>query len=261
MLRDLITSRFLIWDLISRDIRSRYTGSLLGLFWSVINPILQLVLYTLIFSQFLGLKLGPRAGSGSFAAYLFCALLPWTAIHECSTRSATCFLEHSNLVKKVRFPLESLPFSIVCSALFHQALATAVFLIIMAFSGSLNLPTLPLLLPLLLVQAILMFGVALAISTLNVYLRDVAHLLGVGFQFLFWLTPIVYPRDVVPDAFQILLSLNPLTPMVEAFRYAVFGTPAPELLGMVSWVVVSIVALVLGARLISRGKSGILDMV
>lgn len=261
MLASLFSNRHLVWELVARDVRSRYTGSVLGLFWSVLNPLLQLLLYTVVFSLFLGGKLGEGGGTGHFAASLFCALLPWSAIQESTVRSARGFLDQSNLIKKARFPLEVVPLSLVCSALIHQMIATVAFLVILLATGLLDITTLAVLIPLLVVQASFMYGSAMLIATANVFFKDIAQIIGVVFMFLFWLTPIVYPKSVVPDEYLFLLDLNPLTHMVEGFRYAVFGTSEFPLWGIVYWGILSVALWVLGARLLRRAHSDILDLV
>ena len=261
MFSSLYRSRHLLWELVARDIRSRYTGSLLGLFWSVLNPLLQLVLYTIVFSVFLGDKLGQKPGTATFAALLFCALLPWSAIQESATRSARAFMDQANLVKKARFPLETIPLSLACSALIHQLIATIAFSAILAVAGTLNWRTLPAMIPLLILEGVFMYGLALIFSTVNVFFKDIAHVIGVFFMFLFWLTPIVYPKDAVPDEYLWLLNLNPLTHIVEAFRFAMFGQPAFPVSGLIYWAVLTGIILFLGIWMLSRSRSDILDLV
>lgn len=250
-----------MWELVARDIRSRYTGSILGLFWSVLNPLLQLLLYTIVFSVFLGDKLGQKPGTAEFAALLFCALLPWSAIQESTTRSARGFLDQSNLIKKAQFPLEAIPLSLVCSALVHQLIATVAFAAILGITGTLSLRTLPALIPLILLEGLLMYGIALIISTVNVFFQDIAHVIGVFFMFLFWLTPIVYPRSAVPDDYMWLLNVNPLTHLVAAFRFAMFGSPAFPTGGTVYWAALAVAGLIVGNWMLRRSRAEILDLV
>ncbi len=260
MLASLVSNRQLIWELVARDVRSRYTGSVLGLFWSVLNPLLQLLLYTIVFSVFLGGRLGQEAGTGHFAASLFCALLPWSAIQESTVRSARAFLDQSNLIKKARFPLEVVPFSLVCSALIHQVIATVPFILVLLITGLLDLATLGLILPLLVIEMLFMAGTSLIIATANVFFKDIAQIIGVVFMFLFWLTPIVYPKSTVPDKYVIILDLNPLTHMAEAFRTALFGAPGFSLPGLLYWVGVSLLFCLLGSTMLRRAHLQILDL-
>lgn len=261
LIRNLIQSRYLVAELVARDIRSRYMGSFLGLFWSVLNPVLQLALYTLVFSVFLKVRMEAVGSTARFAEMLFCALLPWTALHESAGRSAACFLEHSNLVKKSHFHLEVLPFSLVMSALIHQGLASAVFALVIIWTGSLTWVHLPWLLLLIPLQATLMFGSAQLLSAVNVFFRDTAQMLGVFLMFLFWLTPIVYSRAMVPPPFDSLLALNPLTHLMEAFRYAFFGGPDFSGLGLLGCAAAAVVLLLVGTAILRRSRPQILDLV
>jgi ABC-type polysaccharide/polyol phosphate export permease len=261
MLRSLLESRYLIAELVARDIRSRYMGSLLGLFWSVLNPLLQLGLYTLVFSVFLKIRMESAQTTAGFAELLFCALLPWTAIHECISRSAGSFLEHANLVRKARFPLQVLPFSLMLSALVHQGLASVVFAGVVVVSGSLTWIHLPWLLLLVPLQAVFMFGSALLISAVNVFFRDAMQMVAVLLMFVFWLTPIVYSRALLPPPFDLLLAANPLTHLVEAYRFAFFGAPALSAVGLLYWAAFALVMLGLGAVTLRRCRAQILDLV
>jgi len=260
IIRILAANRFLVRELVSRDIRSRYIGSYLGLFWSVLNPLLQLALYTVVFSYILGIRFERSASVGNFAIYLFCALLPWTAIQESVSRSAQCFLEHANLIKKMRFSLEALPFSLVCSALIHQLIGSAVFVLVLLATDSLSLQTLPLLIPLVVIQMVMMFGMALIFACLNVFFRDVAQVMNVLFMVLFWMTPIVYPRTMVPDNWlHWIVDLNPLTHLVAAYRLVFLGVPA-EPVGVVYWIVFSLVVFWAGRVVLKRAHHQLLDL-
>ena len=259
MLATLLKNKYLILELVVRDIRSRYIGSILGLFWSILNPLLQLILYTVVFSIVLGIRFGEDHTVGRFAEYLFCALLPWIAFQESTTRSAHGFIEHANLIKKVRFPLATVPFSITCSACFHQILGTIVFGVVLAINHTLRVDHLLWLVPLFIVQAIMMFGIGLIIASLNVFFRDIAQVLGVLFMLFFWTTPIVYAKSRAPQAFQQFLDLNPFTHMVEAYRYTLLGDPTPSPFGLVYWAVFSIVVYFLGAFILARLRNSLVD--
>ncbi|HRT58790.1 MAG TPA: ABC transporter permease [Candidatus Paceibacterota bacterium] len=252
--------RPLLVELVRRDVKTRYTGSLLGLFWSVLNPVLQLVLYTVVFSVFLKVRLGDGDGHGRFAEYLFCALLPWTAIQESWTRSTTGFLTHAHLIKKAPFALEVIPFSYTLSALLHQLAGTAVFLPVLIWRGTLSAESLPWFVAILLVQAVMMVGGGMLLGAANVFIRDVAHVLGVGFMFLFWGTPIVYPKTVVPEPFTILINLNPLTHLVDTYRWAFFGNPSPAWWGILYCAGFSLLVYVLGHRFLRRCRPDLLDL-
>ena len=260
MLSSLQRHKHLIRELVTRDIRSRYVGSVAGLFWSILNPLLQLALYTLVFSLVLETRFGPEASTGVFALNLFAALLPWMAIQEGVVRSARTFIENANIIKKQRFPLEALPFSVMISAVVHQLLGTAVFLVVLAVAQLTDFRFLVLIFPLFAVQILMTYGLAAMAASLNVFFRDVAQLLGVLFMLFFWVTPIVYPRSRAPEPYRFLLALNPLTHMVEAYRFAFLGAPEPSLWGLVYWGVLSLGFYRLGRFVLDRTRNQLVDL-
>ena len=132
MLRAFTDNRHLLRELVFRDIRSRYVGSIMGLFWSVLNPLLLLLLYTFVVAGIFRERLAAGDSTSLLAASIFCGLLPWLAVQESIIRSATCYLEEQNLIKKLRFPLEVLPLKITVSAIAHQLVGSAVFVIVLA---------------------------------------------------------------------------------------------------------------------------------
>jgi lipopolysaccharide transport system permease protein len=223
--------------------------------------LLQLVLYTVVFSIVLGIRFGDEISTGRFAEFLFCALLPWMAIQESTVRSATSLIENSNLIKKMRFPLETIPFSLVVSAAIHQLLASLVFVTVIIGTGSFSAERSIVAFPILLVQMVLMFGLALSISCLNVYFRDIAHVISVGFMLLFWLTPIVYPKSRAPETFRLVLDLNPLTHMVEAYRWALLGAESPALSGVLYWALFSGALYYLGKRVLRNTRKELVDLI
>src|SRR5215470_15144811 len=127
---------FLLRELVKRDFQGRYAGSLLGFFWSFVQPLWLLVLFTFVFSTVLSVKVGDASNpGGKFAPFLFCGLLPWIAVQEGVLRSSTAITDNSMLVKKLRFPAEVLVVAVVLAALLHEAIAAAVFVAVLAALG------------------------------------------------------------------------------------------------------------------------------
>ena len=261
MVKALLDNQYLIRELVARDIHTRYVGSLMGLFWSILNPLVQLILYTVIFSMVLELRFDQTDSSGRFALYLFCALLPWMALQESVTRSSRTFIENHNLIKKVRFPLEVLPFSVVFSAFVHQCIRTGILLVVLVVYGALNYPLAVLILPIFAVQLGMMYGLSVTVACLNVFFRDIAQILGVAFMFFFWLTPIVYPKHRAKGLFLWILDANPLTHLVEAHRYVLLGNPIPSLWGLVYCVLFSLIVFWLGVWVLSRTRQELVDLI
>lgn len=215
---------FLLKELVKRDFQGRYAGSLLSFLWSFVQPLWLLVLFTFVFSGVLKLPIDRSdAGTDNFAIFLFCGLLPWTAVQEGLMRSTTAVTDNSELVKKLRFPAEILIVSVVLSALLHQAIATGVFIVVLAFYGELAWASLPWLLVAVPVQIGLTLGVGLLCAPAHVFFRDTAQVLGMALMGWFYLTPIVYPMSFVPGKVAPLIAANPLTALVSLYRTAFLG--------------------------------------
>lgn len=209
----------LLKELVKRDFQGRYAGSMLGLVWSLVQPLWQLVLFTFIFSTVM--KVTPvGARTGHFAIFLFSGLLPWMALQEGVLRSSTAITDNAGLVKKLRFPSEVLVLSVVLGALVHEAIAAVIFLGVLAWVGELSWSGLPLLLVAAPLQVGLTLGLGLLAAAIHVFLRDTAQILGILLNAWFYLTPIVYPLPLVPERFRGWLELNPLTTLVGLYRQA-----------------------------------------
>lgn len=253
---------YLLRQLVWRDIRSRYLGSMVGIFWSLLNPLLQLLVYTLVFSIIVPDRLVSPESPASFPSLLFCGMLPFLALQESVTRSARVLLEFGNLIKKAAIRLEVLPLSLVISALLHQLLGALVLAVVVTITGSISAATLPWLVPLFVLQVAMMLGPALLVAAVNVLFRDLAQMVGVAFMVLFWTTPIVYSRAAIDVwALNWLLALNPMTHLVEAYRFALFGTPEPSLAGLVYCAVWAGILMTAGARVLRASRPLLLDLV
>ncbi|WP_374415454.1 ABC transporter permease [Ectopseudomonas oleovorans] len=229
MLRSIWQHRGLVATMTRREIVSRYRGSFLGIFWSVFNPILMLIIYTFVFSVVF--KARWSAGSESrteFALMLFAGLMIFNFFAECLNRAPALILGNTNYVKKVVFPLEILPWVTLGSALFQLLVSLIVWLgACLILFGQLQLTTL--LLPLIIVPlALLTLGLVWFIASLGVYLRDVSQIIGVMTSMLMFLSPIFYPITALPEQYQLILQINPLTPVVEDARAVLFLGQQPN---------------------------------
>jgi len=261
MLTDIINNRTLLFSLVIRDLKGRYIGSTMGIFWNVVTPLLQLLVYTIVFSTIMKVKPGPEEGTSSFVAFLFCGLIPWNAFAETVQRSAGVILENGNLVKKVKFPMEILVVYLVISSFIHELIALVLFLVLLTATGS--LPHLPiLLLPLVFIlQLILTVGLAMIISTLNVYVRDVAHIMSIVMMVWFYATPIVYPLSLVPGKMKTLMFLNPVTSLVTLYRSLFFSSKIPDIHLFTSLLFFAVLFFVAGYALFMNRKDEFVDMI
>ena len=226
-LRDLWRHRALVGVLVAREVKARYRGSVLGFFWSLLNPLLMLAVYTLVFQ----LLLPNRSPSTSpYALFLFCGLLPWNWLSSSISDGATSLLTHGALLRKILFPAEVLPAVAVLAQGVHFLLALPVLLAALlagalgAFGPPVPLGWALLQVPLLLLlQALLLFGVGLFLAALTVHFRDVRDLLGTFLSLWFFASPVLYDlRDFTGSPVGRLLAWNPAAPLFSAWHDALF---------------------------------------
>jgi len=213
----------LLKSLVQRDLEARYKGSVLGNWWPLLTQLSQLLIYTYVFSVVLKVKLNlaglPTNDNITFGLWLFAGLLPWTAFLGGFIPASSVVLGQPNLVKKVVFPLALLPLVPVCSAFIESSLGLIVLIILIGFSAH-TIHTTLWLLPLVWIpQFLLTAGLGYLSAGLTVFLRDIPQSLGVLTSFWFYLTPIVYPANIIPEEWRDwIFWLNPLAPIVEAYR-------------------------------------------
>lgn len=227
--RALIRHYHLIVQMARRDVIGRYRGSFIGLMWSFFNPLLMLGVYTFVFSFiFKSRWTGQGGGQFEFAVILFAGLNINTMFQECATRAPTLIIENRNFVKRIVFPLETLSWSTLGSALFHLLISTVVLLIFgLVVRGT--MPWTVIYFPVV-VAAFLPFlaGMIWFLSSLGVFLRDLKHAIGIITAMLMFLAPIFYPKEMIPPQYRHLLYLNPLTEIVEASRDVLIWGHAPN---------------------------------
>lgn len=210
--------RGLVLSMVARDFQSRYLGSILGATWVFVNPLTQILIYTLVFSHVMGARLAGVPDPLAYGLYLCAGLLPWSYFAEVITRSQTVFLEQANMLKKVNFPHVTLPVYVFCSASVNSAIMWGLFLAFLLVAGRWPGWALAGILPLLFVQQTLALGLGVLFGVINVFFRDVAQAIGVGLQLWFWLTPIVYPASVLPERVQPIIAWNPIYPLVGSYQ-------------------------------------------
>lgn len=261
LMRQLAYNRHLLSQLVLRDVTGRYKGSFMGVAWSVINPVLMLLVYLFVFGVVFNARRG-EAGSNlsEFGLALFCGILVHGLFSECLVRAPSAIVSQPSYVKKIVFPLEILPLVSVGSALFHYLIGLAVLLAFTSASG--NPPAPPaLLLPLILLPLLLMgTGVAWLFSALAVYLRDVGQLTGLLSTLLLFLSPVFYPVSAVPKDLQFLMKLNPLTVPIEASRGILLHGQAPDWEMLAWYALISLASCWLGFAFFQKTREGFADV-
>jgi len=231
MLRSATVNRQLIGQLIRRDVIGRYRGSVMGIAWSFLNPLLMLVIYTAVFSGIFKTRWPGVANDTmtAFAVILFVGLIVHGLFAECVTRAPGLVLANPNYVKKVIFPLEILPFVSLGSALFHSLISLCVLLVAqLAVNGT--LPWTVVLLPIVILPLVFTtLGIAWFLAALGVFVRDISQITTLIVSIAMFLSPVFYPVSQLPARLQRWIYLNPLTYPIEDARGAlIFGrTPSP----------------------------------
>jgi ABC-type polysaccharide/polyol phosphate export permease len=259
--RALVLQRRVIEIFVARDLRARYVNSALGLWWAVIQPLALLAVYTFVFSVIIPTRFGGGdAGSGEFALYLFCGLLPWLAFADAVTRSSSVLIEQAPLIKKVVFPSEILPVHLVLSALLVELIGLTAFLVVLVALGRVPGPALLAIPVVLALQFLFTAGVAWALATFAVYLRDVRQLVGLVLILWMFLTPIIWPADIVPARFVWVLRLNPMSYVVEAYRGAVLHGSVPDPASLAVLAGMALTTFVCGYWVFHRSKQTFADL-
>lgn len=223
-IRELYQYREMIFSLIRKDLRSRYKGSALGFLWTFINPLLQLVVYTIVFSVLFPTNIE------KFYIFLFIGLVPWLFFNTSLVGGSTSIVSQENLIKKIYFPRQVLPISFVTSAFVNMLLTFLVIFAVLLLSGfGINFQILWALPIVMLVEYILALGISMMMSALTVYVRDLEYILGIVAMCWMYLTPILYEIDTIPEPYRQLIYLNPMTGVIACYRDILYYKQLPEL--------------------------------
>ncbi|MGQ0805177.1 MAG: ABC transporter permease [Actinomycetota bacterium] len=238
-LADYRGTRELTVNLTLRELRGKYKRSTLGWTWSLLNPLASVVIFSVVFSFFLKIAppVGDPSGLDSFVMFLLCGLLPWNYLANGLNASMAALVDNGNLIKKVYFPREILVVANVAAHLVTLLIELGVLVIVLMLVGNMALPWIPVALGLVAIQTLLVVGFGLMLSVFNVYFRDVQHFIPIALQAWFYATPIVYPLRLVPDEatllgvrlpLDFLYRLNPMVPLVEAYRDVFYDLRFPS---------------------------------
>jgi lipopolysaccharide transport system permease protein len=263
MVRQLWRQRDLILGLTRREVAARYKGSILGSVWAGLLPLAMLLVYTFVFTVVFDARLNVGAGDaprGAYAVFLFSGLAVYAVISEVVNRSPGLLLENVAYIKKVAFPVEIMPVVCVLAALFNAALSFVILgVVYVAVLGA--PPWSALAVPLYVAAAgLIALGLGWAFAGLGVYLRDIRQLVGVATTALMFLSPVFYPLAQVPAAFRPAMHVNPLTPLLEGMRAALFEGTVP-LAGLAGVLAFSILVAIGGRWLFGRLREGFADVV
>jgi len=251
----------LIVSLTRRELAARYKGSALGIAWAILTPVVTIAIFTIIFAGIFKARFGAANSQWDYALYLFCGLLPWNAFQESLQLSASAIVSRSNLVKRVVFPLETLPVSQTLAAMVNQLFGTiALFLAIVIIRRELHASVL--FLPVLLIpQFVATLGGAWLLASLGVFIRDIVQ--GINLVLMAWmfLTPIIYPESIVPPAYRPFINLNPFTSLIRSYRRILLDGNMPDWAGVGYFALFGVLIFVFGYWWFARTRKDFADVI
>lgn len=252
LIGELWNYREMIGSLVRRDIRGRYKGSALGILWMLVDPFAQLVIYTVVFSYIL------KSSIDKFYLFLFVALVPWIFFSQCLNGGSTIIISNQDMVKKIYFPREIIPISFAISQLVTLLLSFVAVIIVVLASGIKVSVMAWICLPFVIIDEFMLgLGVVLITSGLNVYYRDVQYILSVVSLAWMYLTPILYPLDMVTNnVYRSLFYINPLTIIIENYRTILYYGNMPDLKMIGLSTLISFVIMIIGVWCFGRMKKG-----
>ena len=244
--KELYNYRELLKTNVKKEIRGKYKGSWLGIVWTFLNPLLMLAVYAFVFPYIL------RVDVENYTIFMIVALIPWNFFTTAVISGTSCINVNGMILKKVYFPREIIPLSVTISQLINFLITCVIVFMFILFSGvgfSIHLLLFPLL---VLIQFILTLGINFILSSITVFIHDVAHFIQIAMTLGFYATPIVYLSSMLPAKFQWAMHVNPMAVLVEAYRAVLYSHTMPDMKWLGIWGVLSVVILVLGYLLFKK---------
>lgn len=248
--KNLYNYRELLKTNVKKEIRGKYKNSFLGVLWSFLNPLLQIAVYAIVFPLIL------RNTQENYVVFLCCGLIPWAFFSTSISRSAFTLVENGNILKKVYFPREILPISVVTSETVNFLISTIIIIGFVIFGGlgiTKNILFYPIV---LIVQYLLILAISFVVSSISVYVRDLQHLIGVALQLLFYAAPIVYSPETIPAEFKWILDINPMTYVINGYRDIFYNQVAPDVSALMILMGISLVLCAIGYMIFNKLQKG-----
>lgn len=237
--------QFLITS-VKKDFRGKYKKSFFGVLWSFINPLLQLLVYALVFPFILKIQ------EDNYVMFLFSALIPWNFFSTIVAQSTSVIVDNGGIIKKVYFPREILPISIVISGAINFLISCIIIFIALLISGigiTVNVLWLPVV---LLVQCIVTLAICFILSALTVYIRDLQYFISILLQLWMYVTPVLYNMDLIPEEFVKLFYLNPMVEIINAYRNIFYYKTMPNLKALAILTGVGIILVIIGYTIFKK---------
>ena len=251
--RNLYDYRELLKNNVKKEIRGKYKNSFLGVLWSFLNPLLQIAVYAIVFPLIL------RNTQENYVVFVCCGLIPWTFFATTINRTAFTLVENGDIIKKVYFPREILPISIVTSEAVNFLISTMIILMFVLFGG-LGLSKYIIFYPIvLLAQYLLLISISFVVSVVTVYFRDLQHLIGVALQLLFYAAPVVYSPENIPAGYEWILKYNPMTYIINAYRDIFYNQTMVDIKSLIILIFGAICACVVGYLIFNKLQKGVAE--
>lgn len=248
-----------IFGSVKRKLHDRYHTSMMGSLWLILNPLAMVFTYTVIFSNIMSPRFPDNQNTYAYSIYLCSGLLLWGLFSEIVINAQNIFLENASLLKKINFPRLCLPIILIFNALINFSIVFGLFILFLLMTG--NFPGWVLLnaLPIVILLVTFSIGFGISLGVLNVFFRDVGHTFGIFINFWFWLTPVVYSLDILPEFSRNLIRLNPMTPLIEAFQKVMLNHLVPKWGTLSPLIILSIILCIAGFGLFTKHATDIVD--
>lgn len=256
LVRPLTSHKYLLYQLTLREIKARYKQSIVGYAWILFNPLAQLLVFSFVFSVIFRFP----TGGIPYPAFLFIGLLPWTYLQTSLSASTMVLVDNANLLKKVNFPREILPYSVILAKGVDLIFSLVLLAGFMVYYKMAFYPTIIFAALLLLIQVTLMTGLALFLSAANLFYRDIQYLTNLALLMWLYLTPVVYPLSLVPEKYVWVYKLNPMVGITEGYRSAFLNFPFD--IGTILWsAIFSLIIFIFGYWIFKKGEKTFADIV
>lgn len=247
--------KYLLFQLIQREVKARYKQSIIGYLWVILNPLALMMVYTFVFSIVFRFPT-----EIPYPLFLFAALLPWTLLQSTIITATNSLVTNDILLKKVSFPREIIPYSVIFAKLIDFIFSSIIFIGLMMYYEVSFSSTTMIFFPIFFIQMILMTGISLMLSTLNLFYRDIQYLANLTLLIWMYITPIVYPLSMVPSKYTWIYKMNPMVGIIEGYRSALFGFPFETTI--IYWSgFISFLVLIIGLIIFKRSEKVFADIV
>lgn len=254
-IREIIKYKEFLKSNVKKDVRGKYKGSFLGVLWSFINPLLSVLVYAIVFHYIMRFKIE------HYLIYLIAGIIPWNFFTTSLNTGMNSILFNADIIKKVYFPRIILPISSVSSCLINF-LISCIIVVVFAFFSGVGISIYLLLFPIIaLIQYVFTLGVVFILSAIEIYVRDIEHIINFFVSMLFYVTPILYTTDYVPEQFKIILRINPMSYIIEAYHSIFYYKTLPNMCDLSIILILSIVVFFLGYKIFDKLQRGFAEEV